>query len=241
MKTLFKALRRPASAAERMNWKKNKFVRLRFKGGQDTDSLPLRWSDLPSRSSFLNQCLERYAYSSYLEIGCDQNDNFNAIDCDNKTGVDPKSGGTIRSTSDEFFAVNQQSFDLIFIDGLHHSGQVQADVKNALACLKPNGTIVLHDCLPVSEAQQAVPREQLVWNGDCWKAVTWLRTLPEIDVAVGKFDHGVGVVKPRRNTAPLSLEVSEQHVSNLRWRDFHANYQEWLRVMEYDDLLDWIK
>ena len=114
-------------------------------------------------------------------------------------------------------------------------------MKNALNCLNSNGTIVLHDCLPVSEAQQAIPREQLVWNGDCWKAVTSLRTLPDIDVAVGRFDHGVGVVKPRRNTSRLDLDVSEPNVRSLRWKDFHANYKEWLRVMEYDDLLDWVE
>ena len=109
MKILLKALRHPALAAERITWKKNRFIRLRLRGGQDQEPLQMHWSDLPSRSSFLNQCVSRYSYSSYLEIGCDQDDNFNEIHCENKTGVDPKSGGTVRATSDEFFAGNQQN------------------------------------------------------------------------------------------------------------------------------------
>jgi hypothetical protein len=109
MNIFLKALRHPALAAERITWKKNRFIRLGLKGGHDQDSLQIHWSDLPSRSSFLNQCIKRLYYSSYLEIGCDQDDNFNEIDCENKTGVDPKSGGTIRATSDEFFAGNQKN------------------------------------------------------------------------------------------------------------------------------------
>lgn len=29
-------------------------------------------------------------------------------------------GGTHRMTSDAFFATNEEQFDLVFIDGLHH-------------------------------------------------------------------------------------------------------------------------
>ena len=81
----------------------------------------------------------------------------------------------------------------------------------------------------------------MVWNGDCWKAVAWLRTLPDIDVAVGKFDHGVGVIRFRRNSSPSNLRVLETDIRSLKWQDFQTNYQEWLRVMEYNDLLDWVE
>lgn len=37
------------------------------------------------------------------------------------------------------------SFDIVFVDGLHEWKQALRDVEHALAVLKPNGTIVVHD------------------------------------------------------------------------------------------------
>ena len=46
-------------------------------------------------------------------------------------------------TSDEFFAQNEGSFDVVFIDGLHEYAQVRADAINALAVLSERGYIAL--------------------------------------------------------------------------------------------------
>lgn len=42
-----------------------------------------------------------------------------------------------------------------------------------------------------------------VWNGDVWKAVVALRALHglEIDMVVGDFDYGVGVIRFRSNAS----------------------------------------
>jgi len=47
--------------------------------------------------------INKYNFKNYLEIGCDKNQSFSKIIVNNKVGVDPISGGTIRSTSDDFF------------------------------------------------------------------------------------------------------------------------------------------
>ena len=86
-----------------------------------------------------------------------------------KVGVDPYSGGNFRGTSDEFFSKNNEKFDCIFIDGLHEYEQVCRDISNSLKILNKNGIILLHDCLPSTINQQAVPRYKAVWNGDVWK------------------------------------------------------------------------
>ena len=67
-------------------------------------------------------------------------------------------------------------FDIIFIDGLHHYEQVKKDIINSLNCIEENGVIILHDCIPKSYLEQAVPRSQHLWTGDVWKAFVEIRT-----------------------------------------------------------------
>ena len=128
------------------------------------------------RWDLIQHIIDKYNFKDYLEIGCDKNQSFSKIKIDNKIGVDPIEGGTIRSTSDQFFDQNKNNFDIIFIDGLHHYSQVLKDINNSLKILNKNGFILVHDCLPRSLAQQAVPRYRASWKGDVWKAIVELRT-----------------------------------------------------------------
>ena len=104
-----------------------------------------------------------------MEIGCDDNYSFSQIEVEKKIGVDPYSGGNYKGTSDEFFLRNSECFDCIFIDGLHEYDQVYKDIINSLKFLNEGGIILLHDCLPPSIHQQAVPRYKRTWNGDVGK------------------------------------------------------------------------
>ena len=85
-------------------------------------------------TDILNTLATRFNYFSYLEIGVNYGVNFKAIDCVWKIG-DPMGGIAIKLTSDQFFAINNQRFDLIFIDGLHHADQVFRDIEHALSVL----------------------------------------------------------------------------------------------------------
>ena len=51
-------------------------------------------------------------------------------------------------TSDDFFRINKNKFDVIFIDGLHEYQQAVNDIENSLGCLNENRVILLDDCLP---------------------------------------------------------------------------------------------
>lgn len=106
------------------------------------------------RWDLLNALIRWRGLTSYLELGCHENATFRAVECAEKVGVDPLRGGTLRLTSDEFFARNDRTFDLILIDGLHTFAQSLCDVCNSLSVLSSGGVIVLHDCLPETEAQQ---------------------------------------------------------------------------------------
>lgn len=160
----------------------------------------------PFRVRLLNHLIESRGYSSYLEIGVGSGRTFHAVHVARKVGIDPRGRIGVKATSDRWFAANRESFDLVFIDGLHHKDQVLCDVRNALGALSPRGVIVLHDCLPPGRRQQQCPRPPglSAWNGDVWKAVIELRKRPDMDVAVLNEDHGLGVVVPRPNSSRLT-------------------------------------
>jgi hypothetical protein len=126
------------------------------------------------RYQILNQLIEHYGLHSYLEIGVQEPRNcllkVNAL---KKVGVDPVVIHPLvwRKTSDAFFQLNKDKFDLIFIDGLHEYEQVKKDFLNALECLNDKGFIMLHDTLPMQEETTKVPRVTKVWHGDVYKFV----------------------------------------------------------------------
>lgn len=193
--------------------------------------------EAPSRFQLINQVIALKGAKSYLEIGCCKNDCFNEVQCSQKVGVDPVGGGTLRMKSDEFFAVNAQQFDVIFIDGLHEAWQVDRDIENALRFLSPRGVILMHDCNPLFDIRTVVPRISETWNGDTWKSFVRARSRPEIDCAVGRFDHGCGVIVPRPTSAPLAPIPEER----LTWDELSKNRAQWLRLMEFDEIIRWIK
>jgi predicted O-methyltransferase YrrM len=173
---------------------------------------------LATRGTILALLAEKYRYKHYLEVGTAKNLIFTPAQqmFELAVGVDPGQGGTLRMTSDAFFDQNwkgsKQTFDLIFIDGLHEANQVYTDVMNALMVLNSGGTIVLHDCSPHGDLDERAvyppPVNYKLWNGDTWKAIVALRLLhsDDLDVVVVEVDHGVGVVRRRPSTNRLSEE-----------------------------------
>lgn len=156
-----------------------------------------------NRTKIINTFIEKRNYNSYLEIGVAEGSNFESINIENKTGVDPSDeykGNIYRMTSNEFFELNRNSlhkkYDIIFIDGLHLSGQVIKDVKNSLEVLSDNGVIVLHDCNPATEDNQVIPYKKGLWNGDVWKAVLYFRiNLDGYDIFTVDADFGCGIIQ----------------------------------------------
>jgi len=158
----------------------------------------------------------------YLEIGCDKNQIFSKIKCDYMVGVDPARGGTLRMTSDEFFSQNTETFDTIFIDGLHHYDQVLRDVDNSLKILNSGGTIIIHDMLPVIEEETNMPNpgKSKVWLGDVWRLGFELMSRSDIKFKLVTIDYGCGVVtkdsqEPRTLDVENSWEWYSNHWNNL--------------------------
>ena len=77
--------------------------------------------------------------------------NFDIIeanfDTNTKSYQDDNRLKKIKNTSNDFFSNNFQSFDLIFVDGDHSSGQVKKDINNSWKILNNGGYLILDDYL----------------------------------------------------------------------------------------------
>lgn len=162
-------------------------------------------------TQLLNALIEKYRLQSYLEIGVQKpENNFDKIRCSIKCSVDPdpQAKAMFDCTSDEFFSVNTNTFDIIFIDGLHHAGQVKRDFENSLRCLSDNGFIVIHDVLPENEVGTIVPRETKVWWGDVYKFAMQIKQYQGIDFKTFNIDNGCMLI----------------------WKDSNRNHDLWVDI-----------
>ena len=150
-----------------------------------------RKTDNP-HADVINYFIEKHNYNSYLEIGASSGNTYKKIvGVDIKHGVDPIRHHGCRIThnmvSDRFFRLLDTNikYDVIYVDGLHESHQVDRDLINALKHLSENGMIFLDDIAPVNHEWQVTPRikRTVGWNGDVWKSYIKLRcTRPDLSM-----------------------------------------------------------
>lgn len=189
-----------------------------------------------TRSEILNSLINKFGYKTFLELGVNNGINFESIKAEYKIGVDPdpKSPATLKITSDAFFETNNQKFDLVFVDGLHHADQVYKDILNSLDFLNDGGAILVHDCNPLTEASQIVPRMQTYWHGDVWKAWVKLRTeRDDLNMFVIDTDCGCGLItKGAQNKLVTDKEITYKNLDTYRnnWLNLKTKeyYVEWL-------------
>lgn len=177
-----------------------------------------------TRMDILNHIITTHGFKRYLEIGTFRDTCFKEVVAEHKVGVDPESGGTLRMTSDEFFAENTEKFELIFIDGLHHHDQVAKDIENALKRIEPHGFVVMHDCFPFREKDEVQAR-----CGTAWRAFAHFRQDPNLDAIVGDFDWGVGIIRQRANPSPITLP---RPFGELTYSEMIENQNTWMRLTD---------
>lgn len=197
------------------------------------------WDAVPfNRIALVNHLLGRMVDPAYLEIGCDRDLLFASVPVADKTGIDPVRGGTVRSTSDSFFAGNTRLFDVSFIDGLHTYAQTRRDVSEAVAATKPGGWVLIHDMLPRTWEEEHVPRLQSAWTGDVWKVAVDLSLSEDIDFAVVAIDHGVGIARPRVPAATLTRQAD--NLVDARFAHF-CQVVPTLPILDWAQALAWIE
>ena len=193
------------------------------------------------RWDIINYFIKKYKFTKYLEIGLDNGQTFNTVSCNEKTSVDPALGQyshanpTFKMTSDDFFKSidGSRTWDIIFIDGLHHADQVYRDINNSLRHLSDNGVIICHDMNPVDEMVQRVPRQTKKWNGDCWKA--WVRMRSQRDdlyMKVIDTDEGLGII--RKNSTNALLDIPDR----LRYSFLAENRKYVLNLIDIETFFD---
>ena len=193
------------------------------------------WGKYPKRFEIIQDIIDFKKYDSYLEIGCDRNQSFSNIKIKKRVGVDPVEGGTHKMTSDHFFSINKDNFDIVFIDGLHEYSQVMKDIKNSLRFLNKEGIILLHDCLPRTIWNQITPRLNSDWNGDVWKSIVHCRTLENIDTYTFIADRGIGLIFPRKNNNLVKFE-KKVNFKNLTFKQYFIKHEYLMNTIHYDKL-----
>jgi len=221
-----------------MNIFRRKIIEIKHGGYVPARRFGWNWKEIHyNRVALVNRLTSCFPTCRYLEIGCDRNQLFDSVYAAQKTGVDPTRGGTVRATSDDFFASNQGSYDVVFIDGLHVFEQVRRDVVNAIKCLAPGGFIALHDMLPRNWWEEHVPRISPAWTGDVWKVACELSSTDGVDFRIVGIDHGVGVL--RLSTGMPVLADLRQQLKGKRFAYFRDNFAS-LPVIDWEEFDRWL-
>ena len=124
------------------------------------DFLDIGYSQKRHYSELIKSILHLTNCQTYLEIGVFEGDNIYIARNEVKKCVAVDTEDLLKdkddiifyhTNSDEFFLKNTDTFDIIFIDGDHHSVQVIKDFENSLKVLNEFGIIIIHDTDPIDE------------------------------------------------------------------------------------------
>jgi predicted O-methyltransferase YrrM len=148
-------------------------------------------------------------------------------------GVDPDttSAATIHKTSDEFFLLNKENFDIIFIDGLHLHENCTKDISNALFRLNEGGIVVCHDMLPTTEHMQVRENHGGAWTGDVWRSFVHYREDDCLTMHTVNTDYGIGLIEFGKQE-PLIIK------EELTYENFVKNKQEWMNIISVEEFLN---
>jgi hypothetical protein len=208
------------------------------------------------RYDLINYLIKKYNYNSYIEIGLNHpHECFDFVKCNKKHSVEPgykeleKNHATYKFTSDEFFSrlnynvldiSKDYKWDIIFIDGLHISYQVERDIINSLEHLSENGTIVLHDCDPfmydLNPMRVLEDYYGYDWNGTVWKAFYKLRTeKTDLKMCCLNIDNGLGII--RRGNSQI---IPHDNIF-YEYKVFNTKKEYYLNLIDQKQLEKWLE
>lgn len=184
---------------------------------------------------------------TYLEIGVETGATLAlATSADVAVGVDPSDhplevalppgARVVREESDRFFQTRgratlfgARAVELVFIDGMHQFEFALRDFRNSETWASPDGTILLHDCLPIVPASAERVRKTRFWVGDTWKAALAIaRHRPDLKIrTILTPPSGLVVIRHLDPTSTLLGERHEAIVKELAERSYPFEPGDW--------------
>jgi hypothetical protein len=179
------------------------------------------------------------------QVALKMGDHQHSLIKNEKSGVHDRGLYLWKMTSDEFFSfiAPDHNYDIIFIDGLHESQQVDRDIQNALKHLSPGGTIVMHDCNPSSLEMTTTGTKLGEWTGDVYKSFIDFKYANEVEYScyVIDTDYGVGIIHEANKfwnmtrISPLPLYIRKRDYYSFSV--FEANKVSLLHLVKPEDFL----
>jgi hypothetical protein len=187
----------------------------------------------------------------YLEIGVEYGYTYSNTHFLLKTGVDPDPKCSLpnieKCLSDEFFHLQKEKgkdlgkYDVIFIDGMHHSENVLRDFNNSVNVLSKGGFLFLDDILPLNYNEQLkIPRlhhyENGIlkygeeWTGDVWKFVYHLLAKYSGNIKFGYFYNinyrGVLFINIKEY-----FQIPETEINEINGYDYFEHFNNYLELL----------
>lgn len=206
---------------------------------------------LPPRVEIVQAELDRFRRARYLEIGVNVGVLFLHVRAHWKVAVDPVRriprwkwlahpntalrARFVETTSDDYFAAlgPAETFDVVFVDGLHTYEQSLRDVEHALAHLSSEGVVLVHDCNPadpISGGPDPGATGDTGWCGEVWKTIVHLRSSrDDLDALTLDTDFGVGVIRRGQS----EQRIGPVDVTRLTYADLEANREDLLGLRPY--------
>lgn len=186
-----------------------------------------------NRVELINSFISKRNYKSYLELGIYDGSTFNNINIENKISVDLNFNAKYKMSTDNFFKINNEKFDIIFIDADHRSIQLIKDIRNALNILNDNGVIICHDCNPPTFNDQ-VDDNNLYQTA--WKAFVLNRFQTQFFSYCIDDDCGLGVIDTTKKT-----QVNEKIKAEWLEFDYFSNNRIFLLgLTTSEEAIKWI-
>ena len=199
-----------------------------------------------NRADMINMIAKKINAKSYLEIGVQTGKTFVAVNVENKIGVDPDPmwhHQTYLMTSDQYFEQIEGTFDIIFVDGLHHSEQVYKDIQNAIERLNEGGVILVDDVAPMKQSYQTREPSDLHWCGDVWRG--WLEAryqyMNDFYTRTYNVAFGIGIMTKEQGLNK-QLDQSLQYImkmqNNAPYNDFKDNMNDLLDYRTVEEFIN---
>jgi hypothetical protein len=127
------------------------------------------------------------------------------------------------------------SFDIVFVDACHEYECSRRDIQDALNLVHDDGIIVLHDCLPHSQANCPPFRGNLTswWLGMTYKAyLDILIARNDLWYCTVDTDCGCGMIRSNQKTCYYKRTIDGDEACIRAWRNVGDNYDAAFQIYE---------